>query len=377
MAEVIELLKRLVSIPSVNPALDPAGAGETELARFVQGWCAGRGLETHWLEPTPGRPSVVAVARGRGGGRPLMLYAHLDTVGVEGMSEPFAPRVEGGFLYGRGACDMKAGLAAGLRALEFAAHSGLAGDVLLAAVSDEEHGSIGMESVLERFRADAAILTEPSSLELCLAHRGFAVYEFRIEGRASHTSQPHLGANAVTALGRLLGAIERLDERLRSQTPHPLLGHGSAQAVLASGGGELFTTPSAARLSYERRTLPGETPSQLARELDGLLEATRAVDGGIGVRWREVIRREPFETGADSQIARTVAGAAAQLRGEAPRVVGAPYWMESALLAEAGIPAVVYGPAPHGIHAADERVSTDEVLHLEALLRRCAAEFCA
>lgn len=373
---MIDLLRELVRIDSVNPALDPAGAGETRLAQFVRDWCQARGLGVRWVEPLPGRPSLVVRAPGTGDGRSLMLYAHLDTVGTAGMTDPFAARREAGFLYGRGACDMKAGLAAALKVMEQVATQPLAGDVWLVAVSDEEHGSLGIESVLPQVQADAALLTEPTGMELCLAHRGFAVFELEIVGRASHTSQPQLGVNAVRALGHVLGAIERLDAQLREREPHPLLGYGSAQAVRVSSDGELFVTPASARLTYERRTLPGETPEQLLREVESLLGAARTSSAGVTTAFRTLVAREPFEASPDSALARCLAQAAEAQFGQPPTVSGAPYWMDSALIAARGIPAVVFGPTPHGIHATDERVDEAEVRALEAVLKSCVQAFC-
>src|SRR5688572_27003390 len=156
-----ELVAALVAIDSVNPDLVPGGAGEAEIAAFVAAWLREAGLEVHVDEAAPRRPSVVGVASGRGGGTSLMLNAHMDTVGVGGMTRPFGPEVRDGRLYGRGAYDMKGSLAACMLAAARLASEGLAGDVLVAAVSDEEYASIGMLSVLARWRADAAIVTEP------------------------------------------------------------------------------------------------------------------------------------------------------------------------------------------------------------------------
>ena len=180
---VTRLLAELVSINSVNPDLVPAGPGEQEIASFVGDWLTRAGLEVEFDEAAPGRTSVLAVARGGGGGRSLMLNAHLDTVGVEGMENPFSPRTESGRMYGRGAYDMKAGLAAIMLASSHLARRGLAGDVILSAVSDEEYASVGCQSILRRWFADACIVTEPTSLRVCIAQRASPghVSRFRVE----------------------------------------------------------------------------------------------------------------------------------------------------------------------------------------------------
>jgi len=370
-------LERLVRTDSVNPALVQGAAGEGAVADLVATWGEQRGLEVTRLEPQAGRPSVVLVARGSGGGASLLLDAHLDTVGVEGMDAPFEPRVEDGRLYGRGALDMKAGLAAAMSALEAAAAADLRGDVLLAAVADEEHASVGTEAVLERFGADAAIVTEPSNLELHLAHRGFAVFDLQTLGVASHTSQPERGVNAVTHMGRVLAGIERLQAALTERAPHPLTGHGVAQVVRIEGGEQLFVTPAACGASYERRTLPGETRAQVEAEVQAVLQG--AAQGATGFRGHAelTLLREPFEVDLSARIVRLTTAHARRVLGREPVVAGAPYWTDAALLQAAGIPTLVLGPSGQGMHAADEHVELSSVAALEAILDGVIAEFCA
>lgn len=376
MSELLDLVRELVSIDSVNPALTPEGAGEARIAERVRGWCRDRGLETHWLEKTPGRPSVVAVAPGQGGGRALMLNAHLDTVGTAGMTAPFEPRLEGGRIYGRGAMDMKASLAACMRVAAQAAAAPHRGDVLLAAVSDEEHASLGTREVLQRFGADGAVVTEPTDLDLHVAHRGFFILDIDLHGLASHTSQPERGVNAVTRLGRVLREIEALDARLRDRPPHPLLGFGSAQAVLASGGRELFTTPDHARVSFERRTLPGERGEDVRAEVDEMLERAGEGDEHFRASVTPQVHREPFEVEGDAPLVGAVEDALHAQRGRPPRRAGAPYWTDAALFAAAGVPTVLAGPIGGGIHGRDEWVDVDSVDLLARALNDAARTFC-
>jgi len=372
----LELLERLIGIDSVNPALVEGAAGEGAIADFVAAWGAARGLDVTRLEPVGGRPSVVLVARGSGGGESLMLNAHLDTVGVDGMEAPFRPRLDGGRLYGRGALDMKAGLAAAMTALEAAARLDLRGDVLLAAVADEEHASIGTEAVLERFGAGAAIVTEPSNLELHLAHRGFAVVELETLGLASHTSQPERGVNAVAHMGRVLSALESLQAELAAREPHPLAGRGTAQVVRIRGGEELFVTPASCRASYERRTIPGETLQTVEGEVERLLSRAAATIDGFQGRAELALLREPFEVEADARVVRLAGEHARRVLGREPVTAGAPYWTDAALLQAAGIPTLVLGPSGEGLHAADEYVEVASVTALEAILTGVASEFC-
>jgi acetylornithine deacetylase len=376
-AATTALLSDLVRIDSVNPALVAGAAGETAIARYVADWAERLGLEVAWLEPQAGRPSVLVTARGHGGGRSLMLNAHMDTVGVDGMDAPFEARVESGRLYGRGALDMKSGLAACMSALAGVAAAGLAGDVVLAAVADEEHASTGTAAALDAIRTDAAIVAEPTGLELHLAHRGFAVYQLETRGVASHTSQPERGVNAVAHMGRVLVQIERLQEELAARPAHPLAGHGSAQAVRVQGGEELFVTPAACRLSYERRTLPGEDAATAEAELAGVLERAGNGAAGFDARVSLDLLREPFAVAADEAIVTLTRAHAARVLGRDPVVAGAPYWSDAALLQAAGIPTLLLGAAGQGLHAADEYVELASVTALREILSSVAVAFCA
>src|SRR5438093_1735124 len=262
VGEIVELVCELVAIDSVNPSLVPGGVGEGEVAALIANWSGAAGLEVEVIEETPGRPSVLARARGAGGGRSLMLCGHIDTVGVDGMRDPHRPLVDGDRLYGRGTYDMKAGVAAALIAAWDAVRLGLAGDVVVAAVADEEHASLGIQEVLRAFRPDAAIVTEPTELAVVVAHRGFVWSEVEVTGRASHGSRPRLGIDAIAKIGRVLTELEALDTALAART-HRLLGHGSVHASMIRGGTELSTYPAHCVLGLERRTLPGETAAAI------------------------------------------------------------------------------------------------------------------
>jgi acetylornithine deacetylase len=349
--DVVDLLSALVAIDSVNPALVPGGAGESEIAAFVATWSHGAGLDVQVLEETPGRPSVLVRARGRGGGRTLLLCGHLDTVNVEGMSGPHEPRVEGERLYGRGSYDMKAGVAAALLACREVQALDLAGDVVVAAVADEEHASIGVQEALRAVRADAAIVTEPTELEIAVAHKGFVWAEIEVEGRAAHGSRPHLGVDAIVKAGPVLTAIGELDRALGERT-HPLVGRGSVHASLISGGAEMSSYPAQCVVGLERRTLPGETTAAIEAELDALLDRCRAADPELAAARRTLLVREPFEVDAGAEIVAAVAEAA----GIDARPGGASYWADSAFIAAAGIPTVLYGPAGAGAHEIEEWV---------------------
>ena len=270
MDAVADLLAGLVAVDSTNPDLVPGGAGEADIAAFAAAWLERAGLEVSLEEAAPGRPNVIARAVGSGRGREgrsLLLNAHMDVVGVEGMTDPFTPRIEAGRLYGRGAFDMKGGLAAIMLAAARVAGAGLRGDVIVTAVCDEEYASLGSEAIAARVWADAAIVTEPTGLDVCVAHKGFLWLEIETEGVAAHGSRPDLGVDAIAAMGNILTGLEQLARTLSAGRSHPLLGPGSIHASLIEGGRELSSYPDRCRLSVERRTIPGESRELVERQV--------------------------------------------------------------------------------------------------------------
>jgi acetylornithine deacetylase len=358
-ADVVELAAQLVAIDSVNPALVPGGNGEREIASFVASWCSEQGLEVEVVGDE--RPSVVATKRGSGGGRSLLLNGHLDTVGVAGMDDPFTPRVEDGRLYGRGSYDMKGAVAAMLVAA--AAAPPLRGDLIVTAVADEELASRGTEDVLERARADAAIVAEPTELAVAVAHRGFVGFEIEASGVAAHGSRPDLGVDAIAKMGPVLVGLAELDARLQAGARDPLAGPASVHASLIEGGQELSSFPGRCLLTGERRTIPGETVAQVESEL-------RLIAGDSNVR--VIAAREPLEAPGAHPFVDLV-----RRHSGTSELVGVPFWTDAALLAAAGIPTVVYGPAGAGAHAAVEWVETASLERLCEVVTAIAAEWCA
>jgi acetylornithine deacetylase len=370
----MDLLEQLVAIDSVNPSLVEGGAGEAAAAAFVAEWGRTAGLEVDVVGDAD-RPSVVLRARGSGGGRSLLLCGHLDTVGVDGMTDPHVPRVDGGSLYGRGSYDMKAGVAAAMIAARDAARLGLAGDVIVAAVADEEVASIGIQEVLRSIDADAAVVTEPTELEVVVAHKGFAWAEIEVTGRAAHGSRPALGVDAIVKAGPLLVALGELDERLVATT-HELLGRASVHASLIEGGRELSSYPDRCVVTIERRTLPGETAADVERELDELVARCRAADAELVAERRTLLVRDALEVDACHEIVEAVRSAAAAITGTDPVVGGASYWADSGLIAAAGIPTVLFGPGGEGAHAIEERVSLHDTEVVAQTLVAVARRFC-
>jgi len=373
---VVELAARLVEIESINPDIVAGGSGEGAIARFVADWCERAGLETSLEEAAPGRPNVIAVARGLGGGRSLMLNAHMDTVGVDVMAEPFSGRLEGRRLYGRGSYDMKGSLAACMLATAEAKRRGLSGDMIVAAVADEEYASIGTEAVAAGVLADAAIVTEPTEMQLAVAHRGFVHLEIETQGRAAHGSRPHLGIDAIAKMGRVLVGIEQLDGTLRSNPTHRHVGSGSVHASLIDGGQEFSSYPARCALQAERRTIPGETVALVEGEVAEIVTRAGADDPDFSARVRVLGSREPFEVAEDEAIVRTVRRHATTVLGAEPDIVGVSYWADSALLAAAGIPTVLFGPRGEGAHAEVEWVDVGDLERCVEIYVAVATELC-
>ena len=263
MDKLVNLLSELVAIDSVNPNMSTGKGGEAKIAAFIAKWLEQAGVEVQMIESISGRPNVMGIVHGTGGGKTLMLNGHMDTVGTGGMMDPHKPVIKDGCLYGRGAYDMKGGLAACMGAMAEVRKLHLRGDVVFTAVIDEEYASLGTQHVATSIRADGAIVAEFTELQLITAHRGFAWLEVETQGKAAHGSRPDLGVDAIVKMGKVLVKLEKLDQALRSNPSHPQLGSGSIHASLISGGKEPSTYPDRCVLSIERRTLPGETPAQV------------------------------------------------------------------------------------------------------------------
>jgi len=372
-----KLVCELVAIESVNPDLVATGSGESKIAAFVAAWLAAEGLAVQVVEPVPGRASVIGVLAGAGGGTSLMLNAHMDTVGAGGMKDAFAPVVREGRVYGRGAYDMKGSLAAIMIAAREAKKLKLRGDVIVAAVADEEVASVGTAAVLKRVEADAAIVTEPTEMRLCLAHKGFAWLEVETRGVAAHGSRPDLGVDAVGHMGRILTEVLELDRRLRAGRGHLLLGTGTIHASLIEGGQELSTYPARCVVKLERRTIPGEDGASALREIEEVISAARKKDPALEASARLLMERPPSQLGADSFVTEAVEKAATEELRRKPEVIGVAYWMDMALSNAVGIPTVAFGPSGEGAHADVEWVDLASLETCVQVYLRVAELLCA
>jgi acetylornithine deacetylase len=374
----IKLLRDLVTIDSVNPSLVPGGAGEAEAAHAAANHMRQSGLDVEINEVIAGRPNVVGVLEGRSPGPVIMFCGHLDTVGVIGMTDPFNPVERDGKLYGRGTQDMKGGLAAMISAAESIARSGglESGRLIVAGVIDEEYESLGAEALVKTWRADAAVITEPTDMIIGIGHRGYQWIEVETKGKAAHGSLPKEGRDAILRMGRVLAHLEDLGRRLQSRPPHPILGTASLHASLINGGRELSTYPDHCSLRMERRTLVGEPNNIALIEVEEILDSLKQQDAEFEGAARVLFGQPPYETPSDHLLPDAIESVMGKL-GRKTHRSGMTFWTDAAILGKAGIPTVIFGPGGAGLHGLDEYVLVDDVLDCRDALVELARNFCA
>lgn len=384
-AATLELTSKLIGIDSVNPGLVSGGAGEAGIAAYLADRLDAAGFACRVIPAPsdPSRVSLIAVRVGTRPGRTVVLNGHLDTVGVEGMADPFTARVTSGRLYGRGASDMKGGVAGLVVAAERLAAADVPGVIVVALVADEEDASVGAEAVLQDLTGrdlsmDLCLIAEPTWLDLAAAHRGFAVVDVGLMGTAAHSSQPAEGVDTIAPLGELLVAITAADRALGRSQEHPLLGHGSMMATVVAAGTAPFTVASRADVVVERRTLPGESTATVLEEVREIVDHVAARTPGLEASARLSIARAAWQvddSGTAAQFSGLLTAALVTSGSREPKRVGAPYWMESALWQAAGVPTVVCGPAGGGLHAVDEWVDLDQLQRFPVAVERAVSHF--
>ena len=379
----LRLLKQLIAIDSINPSLVAGAAGEAAIARALVEELRSIGLTAEIQEVAPGRPNVVGTLEGKAPGRSLMYCGHIDTVGVSGMTRPFDPVERDGRIYGRGSQDMKSGVAAMIGAARVIAESGGldTGRLIVACVVDEEHASIGADALVSRWRADGAVVTEPTDLQVAVAHKGFEWVEIETEGVAAHGSRPREGRDAIRLMGRVLSALDALDRDLQSRPPHPLLGTASLHASVIAGGHELSSYPDRCHLQMERRTVPGESPGVAGSEVGAVLDRLRREDPEFKGAAKVTFGRPPHEVPAAHELPQMLLRCVSSLATPSaaptpPAPIGMSFWTDAAVLGGAGIPAILYGPAGAGLHSIEEWVDAQSVLTCRDALVTLARNWC-
>lgn len=373
---VIALLRDLVAIDSVNPTLVPGARGEADIAQRLVDELRACGLDVEVTDAAPGRPNVVGVLEGRKRGRSLMLCGHTDTVGVAGMTRPFDPVIRDGKLFGRGSQDMKGGVAAMVGAARRIAEDGglEQGRLIVAAVADEEHSSLGADVLVKSWRADAAVVTEPTGLDVAVAHKGFQWIAVETRGRAAHGSRPRDGRDAIMRMGRVLSRLEHLERRLRDGRSHELLGTASLHASIIDGGEELSSYPAKASLQFERRTLPGEPADAGLNEALTILDQLRREDPEFEADAQLVFGRDGYEIDPSSALPHALIQSASAAGCSAKRV-GMTFWTDAAILGGAGTPTVLFGPGGAGLHSIEEYVFVEDVCRCRDALVNLARSF--
>jgi len=356
----LSLLSDLVSVNSINPSLVPGAPGEAAVAEVAAHALRAGGLDVVFQEAAPGRPNVIGVLEGREAGPAVMLCGHLDTVGVEGMTNPFTPRVADGRLYGRGAQDMKGGVAAMIAAAVELAHNWRRGRLIVACVADEEYASAGAHALVKAWTADAAIVTEPTDLAMAVGHKGFAWLEVVTTGRAAHGSRPLEGRDAIVDMARVLMALEATDRELQGRSPSEHQGTPSLHASIISGGRELSVYPDRCVLQFERRTVTSEDDRVVVGEVEAILAHLRAADAAFLGAVRLLTSRPPYRLSPSAPLPVALADALTA-RGLSAAPVGMSFWTDAAILAGAGIPSVLFGPGGAGLHSIEEYVTLADI----------------
>lgn len=381
----LKLLEELVAIESVNPDLVSGARGEQQASQHLQKFLQQHGIAAELEDASPRRPNVVATISPRAGAtatdtKPaLMMVAHIDTVGAGDMPDAFTPRITDGKLYGRGALDIKCGVAAMCAAAVavIQERARTTRPFFIAAVVDEECNSLGTQDLLRRgHTADCAIVLEPTDLQLVIAHKGYAWFEILTHGRAAHGSLPDEGRDAIRMMGRVLVALNELEESFSSRSAHPRLGRASLHASLITGGQELSSYPAECRLQLERRLLPGETAEAAEAELRTLLAGLEKPNFHFRATLRSDLGSRPAYQIAENSPFVTRTMSATRLIHETCDFSGMSAWTDTVLLAAAGVPGVVFGPSGRGLHGADEYVEIESVYKCAEALRKIILEFC-
>lgn len=372
---LITLLTELVAINSINRTLSE-GPGEREIAEFIARHLNDLQLDTAIHDIGPDQRNVIAIIAGEDRRRSLLLNAHLDTIGVDGMDQPFTLARKEDRLYGRGTYDMKGSVAIMLLLADYFTRQAPALDILLTFVSDEEDKSTGMEYLVEDWLPDISpapvggIFLEPTEEDIGVCHKGFTWYELTVTGKAAHGSRPEQGIDAIAPLRSALQALSDIQAELQSRASDPLLGQPSIHSSIIRGGSELSVIPGRSSLQWERRTLPDESPLDLGRELERILQAVSQHPGGHTVTGGEIFVRPPYRVPDDAEILRRLQSVTPQ-----SQLVGLPFWADSALAGATGIPSILFGPRGHGAHAIDEWVSLKSLLNVYEILKNLITNF--
>jgi acetylornithine deacetylase len=381
MTETTRLLKDLVAIPSVNPMgrdLQGPEIYEHRVSVYLEEFFRRLGVRHERHAVAPLRENIVAYFESPTSAKKTILFvAHQDTVPTDNMTiDPFAARIEGSRLYGRGACDIKCGMAAMLAAFARLTREkpASAANLILACTVDEEHTFLGVQQLIQSgLRATYAIVAEPTCLNIVRAHKGAVRWHLTTPGQACHSSSPEKGVNAIYRMGRLLQVIECYAQELRSGRPDPYLGPPSLSVGRIQGGTSVNTVPDRCGIEIDRRLIPGEDAAEVLNHLAEFVKS-KGIDFPFEFShpWTALHPLDWEGPKAKSELVARLGEAIDQVRGR-HEVMAVPYGTEAAPLAAAGIPAVVFGPGDIAqAHTCDEWVRLEQVEEASDILYRFA-----
>ena len=373
-----ETLVKLIRIDSRNPSLCSDGPGEIKCVKYIAELFKKLGIDYKIHRLSSKHLNIVAKIKGKGNGKNLLLNAHMDTVGTEGMNNPFSGNIIDGRIFGRGSHDMKGSLAAIISVVKTIVDNKieLDGDLIIAAVADEEYASVGTADLIENYNVDAAIVTEPTNFSLVTSHRGFIWYEVETIGKAAHGSKYDIGIDANMHMGRFLAELDKLEQKLRKQKPAPLVGLPSLHASIINGGSEISTYSAKCNLKIERRTVPGEKETDITEEFQNIIDRLSAEDINFKATVKPFFQRPQFNTSFNTEIVKTAEVVLKKHFDKKCIFDGAPYWTDAALLSEAGINTIILGPIGDGLHTEKEWVDINSLVDLTAVLSNIALTFC-
>ena len=371
-------LVKLVQINSVNPSLVKGSPGEKQIGQYIAEQLKSLRIETIIDRVESDRSNVIGFIAGTGNGPSLMINAHMDTVGVEGMKQPFSAEIKDGKLYGRGSQDMKGSIASMITMAKALKDNNiqLRGDLYFSFVIDEEYASLGTEDVVKKYKTDSAIVTEPTDLDICIAHRGFGNFEIKTFGKAAHGGSPQDGIDANMHMGYVMAELARLSNELQQCSPHPLLDHASLHIPMITGGQQLFIYANECSLQYERRTLPGETEETVTTEVQHILDRLKVQIPNFNYELSKVVYRDAFEVSEDKEIVKLTRKATSNILGQESKFIGHGWWEDSSLFAQNGADTVIIGPKGHGIHSKIEWVDLQSVEDLTRILLDATIGYC-
>ncbi|MDG1531058.1 MAG: ArgE/DapE family deacylase [Paracoccaceae bacterium] len=356
-------LSAMIRCASVNTFGGATDIGaEAAMADLYENMLRDLGLEIGSCEVTAGRRNVWGVLKGSGEGPTILLAGHMDTVGIDGYDNPFEPIVKDGRIYGRGSCDMKAGLAAYLEVVRYLQRSGttLSGDLIIAGVIDEEHAMAGSRDFgINGPKVDCAIVAEPSLLQISAAHKGQVLVTMKTKGLAAHSSMPDKGRNAVYHMAAVVGGLQEYANDLAVRDADPVCGKPSFNVGAIRGGDNACSVPDYCEIDIDRRTIPGESTAQVMQELEVVLEQVkRAVPDLICEIGEPYLDLPPLDTKMDDPVVMAMVEACTNVLGQ----VSVSAFPGSTDAPNFGCPAIICGPGDLAqCHSLNEYVAIDQI----------------